>query len=129
MGVIQLTVSTMLGEFRQQQQTGSLGWRIGVALTTKHGKTLVFTKSCHNIDMLKPPGCIESTAIVTSEGEKTKDGRTWWYVKEVLQYKSIHEPRLIVLPPGLNKVTPLIPLSFLMFIMLAKLQHAFEDFI
>lgn len=41
MGVTQLSVSTMLGESRQQQQTGSLGWRIGVALTTKPTITIL----------------------------------------------------------------------------------------
>lgn len=74
LGAIQLTISTMLGEFRQQQQTGSLGKQIGVALTTKHGKTVVFTKLCLNIDMLKPQGCTESTAIVTFEGGKKNKG-------------------------------------------------------
>lgn len=68
MGVSQLAVSTMLGDSRQQQQTGSLGWRIGVALTTKPGKTLMFTKECHNIDKLKQQGVTESLAIVTPEG-------------------------------------------------------------
>lgn len=67
-----LAVSTMLGEFRQRQQTGSFGWRTGVAPTTKPGKTLMFTEKCQNIDTLKQPGVTESLAIVTPEVKQYK---------------------------------------------------------
>lgn len=125
MGVTQLAVSTMLGESRQQQQTGSLGWRIGVALTTKPGKTLMFTKECHNIDTLKQQGVTESRAIATPEGKETK-------LKELaLQYMLLHKHWLIILLPGPHQVTPLIQLTFnarfefSLFTMLAKLLNAF----
>lgn len=138
MGVSQLAVSTMLGDSRQQQQTGSLGWRIGVALTTKPGKTLMFTKECHNIDKLKQQGVTESLAIVTPEGvgggELDKPtGKTVVVCIQALQYMSLHKPWLIILLPGPHNVTPPIQLTFKarfelsLFTMLAKLPNAFQD--
>lgn len=71
-GVTHQAVSTMLGEFRRRQQTGSFGWRTGVAPTTKPGKTPMFTEECWNIDTLKQQGVPESQAIVTPEVKQYK---------------------------------------------------------
>lgn len=41
-----------------------------MSLTTKPGKTLLFTKECHNVDTLKQQGVAGNMAIIIPEREK-----------------------------------------------------------
>lgn len=49
-----------------------------MSLTTKPGKTLLFTKECHNVDMLKLQRVADNMGIVTPERKK----EIWQYIWE-----------------------------------------------
>lgn len=51
-----------------------LGWRLGVSLTIKPSKTSLFTKECHNVDMLKQQGVADNMAVIPPERKKAGTG-------------------------------------------------------
>lgn len=72
-----LTVSTNTGFVPDESPDNRskqvlLGWRLGVSPTAKPCKTWLFTKECHNVDMLKQQGVSDNMAIMTPVRKKTQ---------------------------------------------------------